>query len=118
MSFYRTYRPQVIDEIDNIAVQNALLRLIGQTKKDLPHAFLFSGPRGTGKTTAARLIAKIFNCTKIKKSGPCGTCEQCTSIAEGTNLDILEIDAASNRGIDEIRQLRDGINLAPSRAEL
>jgi len=113
MSFYRTYRPQVIDEIDNVAVREAILRLLGKPKKDLPHAFLFTGPRGGGKTTAARIIAKLFNCEKPTKEGPCGTCDQCVSIAEGKNLDVLELDAASNRGIDEIRTLRDGINLAP-----
>ena len=114
MSFYRTYRPQVIDEIDNIAVREALLRLLSKDKKELPHAFLFSGPRGSGKTTAARVVAKLFNCLKPTKSGPCGVCEQCVSIAAGRNLDVLELDAASNRGIDEIRTLRDGINLTPA----
>lgn len=113
MSFYRIYRPQVIDEIDNIAVREALLRLLTKPKKDLPHAYLFSGPRGAGKTTAARLIAKLYNCQKPSKIGPCGACDQCVSIAAGRNLDVLEIDAASNRGIDEIRQLRDAISLAP-----
>ncbi|HUD19002.1 MAG TPA: DNA polymerase III subunit gamma/tau [Patescibacteria group bacterium] len=114
MSFYRIYRPQVIDEIDNVSVRDALLRLLEKPKKDLPHAFLFSGPRGAGKTTAARIIAKLFNCQKPTKSGPCGLCEACVSISEGRDLDILEIDAASNRGIDEMRTLRDGINLTPS----
>ena len=113
MSFYRTYRPQVIDEIDNIAVRERLLELLTKPKKELPHAYLFSGPRGTGKTTAARVIAKLFNCEKPTKSGPCGTCDQCVTIAEGRNLDVLELDAASNRGIDEIRTLREGIALAP-----
>ena len=116
MSFYRTYRPQTIPEIDNVSVRETLASLLTKKKDSLPHAFLFSGPRGTGKTTAARVIAKIFNCMKPKKTGPCGSCEQCTSIARGTNIDVLELDAASNRGIDEIRQLRDAIHLAPSRA--
>ena len=116
MSFYRTYRPQVIDEIDNVSVREKLLGLLANDKKDLPHAFLFSGPRGAGKTTAARVIAKLFNCTKPTKTGPCGTCDQCSSIADGRSLDVLEIDAASNRGIDEIRALRDAIGLAPSSA--
>lgn len=116
MSFYRIYRPQVIGEIDNIAVREQLLSLLTKDKKNLPHAFLFSGPRGAGKTTAARIIAKLFNCTKPTKHGPCGKCKECTSIAEGRNLDVLEIDAASNRGIDEIRELRSAINLTPSNA--
>ena len=114
MSFYRIYRPQIIEEIDNVAVRQQLLSLLTKEKKQLPHAFLFTGPRGAGKTTAARIVAKLFNCTKPKKNGPCGKCDQCMSITHGRNLDVLEIDAASNRGIDEIRQLRDAINLAPS----
>ncbi len=116
MSFYRIYRPQVIEEIDNVAVRGQLLSLLSKDKKQLPHAFLFTGPRGGGKTTAARVVAKLFNCTKPTKSGPCGKCEQCVHIAQGTNLDVLEIDAASNRGIDEIRALRDAISLTPSGA--
>lgn len=117
MSFYRIYRPQVIDEIDNVAVREQLLSLLRKDRTVLPHAFLFSGPKGTGKTTAARLVAKIFNCTKISKTtGPCGKCDQCRSIAAGANMDILEIDAASNRGIDEMRTLRERIALSPSGA--
>src|SRR5690348_522689 len=114
MSFYRIYRPQVIEEIDNVAVRDQLLSLLSKDKKELPHAYLFTGPRGAGKTTAARVIAKLFNCTKPTKHGPCGVCEQCATIAGGRNMDVLEIDAASNRGIDEMRSLRDAINLAPS----
>lgn len=117
MSFYRTYRPQVIEEIDNLAVRESLLRLLTKSKKELPHAFLFSGPRGAGKTTAARLIAKLFNCAKSGPKGPCGACDQCTAIAKGTNLDVLELDGASNRGIDEIRQIRDAIALSPVSAD-
>jgi DNA polymerase III subunit gamma/tau len=116
MSFYRIYRPQVIEEIDNVAVREHLLSLLTKEKKQLPHAFLFTGPRGSGKTTAARIVAKLFNCIKPTKHGPCGKCDQCRSTADGRNLDVLEIDAASNRGIDEIRQLRDAINLSPSGA--
>ncbi len=114
MSFYRKYRPQVIDEIDNLAVRERLLSFLTKDKKELPHAYLFSGPRGAGKTTSARLIAKLFNCEKPSKNGPCGACEQCTTIATGRHMDVLEIDAASNRGIDEMRQLRESIGLAPS----
>ncbi len=117
MSFYRTYRPQVIDEIDNPAIREHLSSLLTKDRTKLPHAFFLTGPKGTGKTTAARVIAKLFNCTKRTKAGPCGTCEQCVSIAKGTNMDVIEMDAASNRGIDEIRTLRDRINLSPVSAE-
>lgn len=113
MSFYRTYRPQIIDEIDNANVRAQLLALLSKDRKDLPHAYFFTGPKGTGKTTAARVIAKLFNCEKSTKTGPCGKCEQCKSIAAGTSLDVIEMDAASNRGIDEIRQLRERIGLSP-----
>lgn len=116
MSFYRTYRPQVIDEIDNASVREHLLALLRKDKKELPHAYLFTGPKGAGKTTAARVIAKLFNCEKPTKTGPCGACEQCLAIANGTSMDVIEMDAASNRGIDEIRQLRDRIGLSPSSA--
>ncbi len=114
MSFYRKYRPQVIDEIDNASVRDQLSSLLTRDRSELPHAFFFTGPKGTGKTTAARVIAKLFNCIKHTKTGPCGTCDQCVGISNGSNLDVIEMDAASNRGIDEIRQLRDRIGLSPS----
>ncbi len=117
MSFYRTYRPQIIADIDNEKVRDQLLALLTKGRKDLPHAYFFTGPKGTGKTTAARVIAKLFNCTKSTKSGPCGQCGQCTSISSGTSLDVIEMDAASNRGIDEIRQLRERIGLSPASAQ-
>jgi DNA polymerase III subunit gamma/tau len=118
MSFYRTYRPQTLDEIDNAAVSKQLATLLNKKTEDLPHAYLFYGPRGAGKTTAARLVAKIFNCTKRKADeGPCGTCESCESIAKGNNIDVIEIDAASNRGIDEMRQLRERIGYTPTHSK-
>lgn len=113
MSYYRKYRPQVIDEIDNASVREQLLHLLSKSRNDLPHAYLFTGPKGTGKTTSARVIAKVFNCMHPTASGPCGSCEECLAITKGSSLDVVEMDAASNRGIDEIRQLRDRIGLAP-----
>lgn len=115
MSFYRTYRPQIIEDIDNASVRANIELLLTKPKSQLPHAYLFSGPKGTGKTSTARIIAKLFNCTKPdKQKGPCGKCDECQAIAEGRYLDVIEMDAASNRGIDEIRSLRDSIALSPS----
>jgi DNA polymerase-3 subunit gamma/tau len=123
MVFYRKYRPQKIDELDNEAVRESLYSIF--SKGSSAHAFLFTGPKGLGKTSTARIIAKVINCEKhkdlkgqreIKEIEPCNKCEQCVSITNGTNLDILEIDGASNRGIDEIRDLKEKINLAPFKA--
>jgi DNA polymerase-3 subunit gamma/tau len=114
MSFYRTYRPQTISEIDNAHVREQLESLLKKDRSELPHAYLLTGPKGSGKTTTARILAKLYNCTKpSKKTGPCGECEQCRSVATGTNMDMIEMDGASNRGIDQIRELRDRIALAP-----
>lgn len=119
MVFYRKYRPQKIDELDSRLVREKLEFVL---KSEVPHAMLFTGPKGLGKTSTARIVAKAINCeTKLKSKKqteiePCGTCSQCLSITNGSNMDVVEIDAASNRGIDEIRALKEKIWLSPLKA--
>lgn len=117
MTFYLKYRPQKIEELDLEGVRLSLKKIVKSDK--IPHAFLFSGPKGSGKTSAARILAKVINCEKRKKNSiePCNKCEQCRLITKGTNLDVVELDAASHRGIDDVRALRDAVKLAPARAE-
>ncbi|MCX8008903.1 MAG: DNA polymerase III subunit gamma/tau [Patescibacteria group bacterium] len=118
MSFYNIYRPKVLEEIDNEQVRSLITSLLSKKKEDLPHAYFLTGPRGIGKTTTARIIAKLFNCQQPKKNGePCGECNLCTKIAQGTALDVFEMDAASNTGVDNIRELKDKIILAPIEAQ-
>lgn len=105
-----------MDELDLPEVGESLKKIVNS--KVIPHAFLFAGPKGTGKTSAARILAKIVNCEKLVKNGlPCDKCEQCTSITRGTNLDVIEMDAASHRGIDDVRTLRDAVKLSPTKAK-
>lgn len=116
MVFYRKYRPQTIEELDSKDVRDKLHSVL--SGQEIPHAFLFTGPKGLGKTSTARILAKSINCEKKKKGiEPCNECEQCKSISNGTNMDILEIDGASNRGIDEIRDLREKLKLSPMSAK-
>lgn len=141
MVYYRKYRPQKIAELDSEELRQKLYSVFSDLSS-IPHAFLFTGPKGLGKTSTARIIAKVVNCekrsalykeqktkNKEQKGGkilsskftvqssegiePCNECSQCISITNGNNLDILEIDGASNRGIDEIRDLREKVRLAP-----
>jgi len=116
MAFYLKYRPQKISDLDLTIVRESLGEIL--SAKEIPHAFLFIGPKGTGKTSSARILAKAVNCTNQKKGGePCNKCEMCKSIIEGRSLDLIEIDAASNRGIDDIRDLRSKIKLTPATAK-
>ncbi len=118
MSFYNTYRPRTLEEIDNEQVRKLIASLLSKKKEDLPHAYFLTGPRGIGKTTTARIIAKLFNCVTPKKTGePCGDCDMCKKIGEGKAIDVLEIDAASNTGVDNIRDIKDKILLAPVEAK-
>lgn len=112
MVFYLKYRPQKIEELDSKEIRDKLYSIL--ESPSVFHAFLFTGSKGLGKTSTARIVAKVLNCERKKKSmEPCNKCEQCVSIMHGTNMDILEIDGASNRGIDEIRDLREKIKLSP-----
>ncbi|MFH1601597.1 MAG: DNA polymerase III subunit gamma/tau [Candidatus Shapirobacteria bacterium] len=113
--FWQKYRPAKIAQLDLDSARKSLSQIL--SRKNLPHAFLFSGPKGTGKTSAARVLAKSLNCLKSKKGEPCGQCAICLEINRGESLDVLEIDAASNRGIDDIRLLKEKINLQPLRAK-
>jgi DNA polymerase-3 subunit gamma/tau len=115
MTLYLKYRPKNLDELDLISVAESLKKIM--SRKAIPHAFLFAGPKGIGKTSAARIVAKMINCEHLVKGKPCDKCKQCTSITEGNNLDVIEMDAASHRGIDDVRVLRDAVGLAPVSAK-
>jgi DNA polymerase III subunit gamma/tau len=110
---YRKYRPK---NFDQVAGQPQVVKILKNALKlnRIAHAYLFSGPRGTGKTSVARILARAINC---EKSDPCNSCDICNEFLSGQTLDLVEIDAASNRGIDEIRAIRDASILLPVRAK-
>ena len=111
LALYRKYRPRTFDEV--IGQDHIVKTLVNQIKLDkISHAYLFTGSRGTGKTSTAKIFAKAINCTNSKNGSPCGECEVCKSL-DGANIDVLEIDAASNNGVDEIRDLREKVKYPP-----
>jgi DNA polymerase-3 subunit gamma/tau len=115
--FYRKWRPQTLADL--VGQEHVTRTLLNALKTEhLSHAYLFCGPRGTGKTSTGRILAKAVNClTNEGKAEPCNECDICLAITEGRSMDVIEIDAASNTGVDDIRALREKVNYAPAQAE-
>src|SRR5206468_3751535 len=112
--FARKYRPQTFDDlVGQTHVTRTLKNAVEQNR--LAHAYLFVGPRGIGKTSTARILAKALNCVKGPTITPCGVCDNCREIAAGNSLDVLEIDGASNNGVEQVRELRDNVRYAPAK---
>ncbi len=116
LSLYRRWRPlRFADVVGQELVVQTLQRAVSQGLT--AHAFLFSGQRGVGKTSVARILARAVNCLAPQEGEPCNACESCTRILRGASLDVVEVDGASNRGIDQIRQLREQVGYVPAGAK-
>ncbi|NOY07129.1 MAG: DNA polymerase III subunit gamma/tau [Chlorobi bacterium] len=112
----RKYRPQRFSDV--VGQEHIIKTLVNAIRSNrIAHAYLFCGPRGIGKTTTARLFAKAINCPDVREAEPCNTCDTCLQISEGRHIDVLEIDGASNRGVGEIRNLREGVHYVPTSAK-
>ena len=112
-ALYRKYRPKTFSDVVG---QEMIVKTLQNEIKNghINHAYLFAGPRGTGKTSIAKILAKVLNCENLKDGNPCDKCVSCTQINNKQTTDIIEIDAASNNGVDEIREIRNKVNLVPS----
>ena len=116
-ALYRKYRPQTFDDLVGQGAVTQTLKNQLLTGK-LSHAYLFTGSRGTGKTSSAKILAKAVNCTNLQNGNPCNACAACRAIDDGSCMDVLEIDAASNNGVDNIRDLRDDAIYSPSQVKI
>src|SRR4030042_4079329 len=117
VSLYRKWRPQTFEEVIG---QEYVTRTLSNSLRsgNFAHAYLFSGPRGTGKTSTARILAKALNCEQGPTPNPCNRCVACREITEGNSVDVIEIDAASTRGIESIRELRERVVFSPAAARI
>ena len=113
LALYRTYRPQNFDAV--VGQKHIVQTVKNQVKNDLlAHAYMLTGPRGTGKTSIARIVAKAINCTNSENGNPCSSCESCLAVSNGSHPDVLELDGATNNGVDEIRDIRERVKYSPT----
>ncbi|MBU3935510.1 AAA family ATPase, partial [Patescibacteria group bacterium] len=111
--FFLKHRPQRVADLDLPEVVKSITMIL--ESKDRPQSFLFAGPKGSGKTSAARLLARALNCEKKEGIEPCNKCDNCRELLRGASVDVVEMDAASNRGIDDVRVMKERAYLSPSK---